>query len=300
MTAELLAARRSARRFFWCWLVVASAFSMSVNIGHARMVAPPGMSWWAIALAVVAPSVQVASTHAISHLVRTRASGWIYWSALVGTIVLGVFAFLVSFEAIRALATGIGFTADIVGMPVSAIFPLVIDVSIAIATLCLLAQNPPAAHDSDQTSTTTEPKDSAMNTTPPATTTQPTRTHEPSTTKPAAATSRRLASPSPRSPAITPPTPTPRTAARTLAAVQSAAPAHDASHDGGGTTPADRYLALAHTLVHNKVTKKPPELVAVMLADGAAGLGPTAISDRHNVHHSVVTKVLNAAQLHAS
>jgi hypothetical protein len=57
--------------------------------------------------------------------------------------------------------------------------------------------------------------------------------------------------------------------------------------------------ALAETLVRNKVTTKAPELVAVLLADRAAGMRPTAVAAKHRVHHSVVRKVLHAAALEA-
>jgi hypothetical protein len=47
--------------------------------------------------------------------------------------------------------------------------------------------------------------------------------------------------------------------------------------------------------VRNKVTTKAPELVAVLLADRAAGMRPTTIAPNHQVHHSVVRKVLHTA-----
>jgi hypothetical protein len=56
------------------------------------------------------------------------------------------------------------------------------------------------------------------------------------------------------------------------------------------------FQSVAETLVRNRVTTKEPELVAMLLADRAAGMRPTAIANKHGVHHSVVKKVLDAAE----
>jgi hypothetical protein len=89
----------------------------------------------------------------------------------------------------------------------------------------------------------------------------------------------------------------PRT--RPLAAVSTAAAEAQRGHGGqaGARGRSETSLrALAETLVRNKVTTKAPELVAVLLADRAAGMRPTAIAAKHQVRHSVVRKVLHAAR----
>lgn len=220
------ARRRGAARFFWGWLIVASGFSMSANVAHAVLQTHGTLMWIAVGAALVPPSVQIAATHSISLLVQTGASGRIYRSALALTVVVGLCAFVLSFEAIRSLAAALGFTGDIAGLPVAAIFPLAIDISIAHATVCLLAQS----H---------------------------TGTGE---------------------------------------VVENVTLGDDAIPDEADTGPAAQYLSLAHALVRDRVTRKEPRLVADLLADDAAGLGPTAIADKYGVHHSVVTKVIQAAR----
>ncbi len=226
MHTESDALRRGATRFFWGWLIVASGFSMSANVAHAVLQTHGTLMWIAVGAALVPPSVQIAATHSISLLVQTGASGRIYRSALALTVVVGLCAFVLSFEAIRSLAAALGFTGHIAGLPVAAIFPLAVDISIAHATVCLLAQS--------------------------------------------------------------------RTGTVQLASSGSRGAGTAAEEIE--TTAAAQYLSLAHTLVRDRVTRKEPRLVADLLADDAAGLGPTAIADKYGVHHSVVTKVVQAAR----
>lgn len=226
MRTESDAMRRGAAQFFWGWLIVASGFSMSANVAHAVLQTHGTLMWIAVGAALVPPSVQIAATHSISLLVQTGASGRIYRSALALTVVVGLCAFVLSFEAIRSLAAALGFTGHIVGLPVAAIFPLAIDISIAHATVCLLAQSRTGADE-----------------------------------------------------------------------VGLSSPRCDNTANGEGEADPDaQYLSLAHTLVRDRVTRKEPQLVANLLADDAAGLGPTAIADKYGVHHSVVTKVVQAAR----
>ena len=72
------AGRRSAARFFWAWLIVATAMSVTGNVAHAVPHAPAGT----VALAAGAALVLLAATHSVAVLVRTRAGGFTYWCAL--------------------------------------------------------------------------------------------------------------------------------------------------------------------------------------------------------------------------
>lgn len=308
MASALESARRRASQFFWGWLIVASGFSMSANVAHAVLLADERMMWMTAAAAIVPPSVQIAATHSIKLLVRTRASGWSYWTALVMTLVIGMFAFILSFNAISSLAATLGFSGSIFGTRIAAIFPLAIDVSIAHATVCLLSQSSPpsrmlaapmrsaavrASNDKVGGSSAVADGASKVNVDPPALAVPPEVTAVVS-----------------QSDHSTPVVPTigggqaarvAQRPSRALSAVRPAASCVAVGKDAHSAAdrPGEEYLALAQALVRNKVTKKDPEVVAVLLADGAAGLGPTAISEKRNVHHSVVTKVLQAAPLHA-
>ena len=57
----------------------------------------------------------------------------------------------------------------------------------------------------------------------------------------------------------------------------------------------DDLLVIAARIVEAKITTKAPEVVAELLADRVAGMGPTAIARKNDVHHSVVRKVLRFA-----
>lgn len=128
-----------AQRFFWCWLIVATAVSIAGNVSHALLVTAHTQTtanpWVAGALAIVPPVVQVGATHGVHVLVRARIVGAAYRCALVITVALVIFAFVLSFEALRELAIVYA------GMnPVTAwLWPLVIDLSITGSTVSLLA-----------------------------------------------------------------------------------------------------------------------------------------------------------------
>ena len=150
MVSDVHEARRRATRFFWGWLIVASGFSIAANVGHALLIIQHKGSVFtasAAVLAVAPPLVQIAATHSISQLVRTRAGGKTYKSALAMTVIVNGFGFILSFVAIRSLATFLGFTEQVLGVPVASIFPLAIDVSIGHATLCLLSLSTPGIAD---------------------------------------------------------------------------------------------------------------------------------------------------------
>lgn len=279
-------ARQRAARFFWGWLIMASAVSIAANVGHAMLIIRNGQAVLTVAaavLSVVPPLAQIAATHSISWLVRTQSSGRTYRWALVMTLVLGAFAFLLSFVAIRSLATFLGFTERVFGVPVAAVFPLVIDVAISCATMCLLSLSAPPRGSSSGASGetgTTEVSDDSM--TPPKQL-APAAVDEAPAAQLAAGDS---AQPAMR--AVVAPQPVEH--GRTLTAVPSPAP------DGHATKRLAELdgdlLTVATRIVGARITTKDPAVVADVLADHRAGMGPTAIAKKNDVHHSVVRKVL--------
>jgi Protein of unknown function (DUF2637) len=132
------AAVRSATRFFWGWLLIATTMSVTGNVAHAVLNASSSTVWVAAGAALVPPAVLLASTHSVALLVRTRTSGLTYWTALLMTAALSVGAFVLSFAALRSLAVTLGWPPAIAWL-----LPCVIDVAIAQATICLLSLNPP-------------------------------------------------------------------------------------------------------------------------------------------------------------
>jgi hypothetical protein len=99
---------RGAARFFWMWLIVATATSVTGNVAHAVLQAESRTVALAAGAALVPPLVLLAATHSIAVLVRTRAGGLTYWCALLMTLALATCAFVLSFDALRSLAVTLG------------------------------------------------------------------------------------------------------------------------------------------------------------------------------------------------
>jgi hypothetical protein len=131
--------RIAATRFFWWWLIGSAATSMLGNIAHALLNARWDQ-WWLAALAALAalipPAGAMAATHAVAMLVRIRVGGLVFWIALLGTLGLAGCAFKVSFDALSSLARTVGMSRDD-----AFLWPISIDLAIAISTLCLLAMS---------------------------------------------------------------------------------------------------------------------------------------------------------------
>jgi hypothetical protein len=110
---EMARERRSAARFFWMWLTIATAMSVIGNVAHAVLHAESGTVALAAGAALVPPLVLLAATHSIAVLVRTRAGGLTYWCALLMTLALASCAFVLSFAALRSLAVTLGLSASV-------------------------------------------------------------------------------------------------------------------------------------------------------------------------------------------
>lgn len=130
--------RRRAGTFFMGWLILAASMSLAGNVGHALLIAPSETRWLAALAALVPPIVLLAATHSATWLVRARSVGWVYWVALALTAALALGSFALSFDALRSFAVMLGIRESM-----SWIWPAVIDVAIAHATLCLLSLTRP-------------------------------------------------------------------------------------------------------------------------------------------------------------
>lgn len=128
----------TSSRYFWSWLILASAASVVGNVTHAVLSGPPSPVIAACA-AVVPPTVLLGATHGVSVLVRAKLHGLTYMAALTMTVVLAGCAFVLSFGALRDLAVRWA------GYPVSVawLWPLTIDLSVALSTVALLALSRP-------------------------------------------------------------------------------------------------------------------------------------------------------------
>jgi hypothetical protein len=130
-----VADERRAARYFWTVLILATSASVAGNVTHAVLSAPTSTVVVAAAAALVPPTVLLGATHSVALLVRTRAnSGFTYWCALLMTLGLALSAFVLSFDALRSLAITAGIDRRFAWL-----WPLVIDVTIAQATMALLS-----------------------------------------------------------------------------------------------------------------------------------------------------------------
>ena len=124
-----------AVRFFWTVLAIASAASIAGNAMHAVLSATAVSAAVAAAVATAPPLVLLASTEGVSLLIRVRQHGSAaYWCALAMTTLLAACAFILSFDALRDLAIRCGVRESL-----GWLWPVVVDVTIAQATISLLA-----------------------------------------------------------------------------------------------------------------------------------------------------------------
>ncbi|WP_170926882.1 DUF2637 domain-containing protein [Mycobacterium avium] len=127
---------RRAALFFRAVLIVASSASIAGNAAHELVSAKLGVpAPLAAAVAVAPPIILMSSIEGLSLLIRTsRRSTFTFWCALAMTALLAVCAFVLSFEALRDLAIRSGIPHDLAWL-----WPVVVDVTIAQATMALLA-----------------------------------------------------------------------------------------------------------------------------------------------------------------
>jgi len=265
---EMARQRLGAARFFWMWLIVATAMSVTGNVAHAVLHAESGTVALSAGAALVPPLVLLAATHSVAVLVRTRAGGVTYWCALMMTLALASCAFVLSFDALRSLAVTLGLPEAIAWL-----WPCAIDVAIAQATLCLLSLSRRTAvvgvNDvpAEAVSTPAVGRRDSL----PAAPARPAR-HA------------RLA----RSQRNRSTVGAPATANREPAS---------ATVDVVATADIERWQPVAESIVREGVTSKHPKLVATILAQREAGVSPSAIGRHHRVHHSTVGRILSAAQV---
>jgi hypothetical protein len=124
---------RRAVRFFWTFLIGATAISLVGNVAHAVLPYIPPMIVQ-IGAAAVPPVVLLAAVHGIALAVRAGASSSIYRWAVGAVAAIGIGAFAVSFLALSDLMRAIGYSPTIAW-----VFPAIIDTTVAVSTLMLVA-----------------------------------------------------------------------------------------------------------------------------------------------------------------
>jgi hypothetical protein len=300
-------AQRPAARFFWCWLLAATAMSVCGNVTHALLIAPDRYRWVAAVAALVPPIVLIAGNHSLALLVRTRPdSGAVYWVALVATVLLALGAFVLSFDALRSLVVAVG-----IRMSIAWIWPVVIDVAIAQATLCLLSltRTPRARTGASGGVPRGDPGSASPAAGGGCRCEGPALGGDGDSGGPVGGAGDRVGDAQLRrpvdgrpaddvvsvSPGLEGARPRRPVGEGTLAAVAQAPGARVGRSVSVDAAAVQRHLPIAESLIRDGVTTKEARLVATILAERETGARPGTIERQHKVHHSVVRKVWAAA-----
>jgi hypothetical protein len=253
-----------AVRFFWGLLMGATLVSLVGNEVHALLPYIPKVVIQ-IGAAAVPPIVLLASVHGIALAVRAGASGRVYRWAIAAVAVIGAGAFMLSFRALRDLLIQTGTP------PAWAwIFPAIIDTTVAISTMMLVALGDKPAR---RTRIVTAP----------------------------ASVQVKGSAPTAPAPVSAPPRP------HSVRADQIAPSAESAPVDPAlrtASTPDQRagvrvdYAALAQALVDAVATTKPAAVVASILSAHAEGTALNRIASDIGIHHKTVSRIIDAAENH--
>ncbi|MBF9327933.1 MULTISPECIES: DUF2637 domain-containing protein [Mycobacteroides] len=279
--AEAEADRQHARRFFWWWLGTATALTLVGNTVHAVLLDIPPTAV-KIGVNVIPPVIAFAAIHGIQSLARAgsvhrakrgsfslRESGGPYVFAVCVTALLALAAAILSYSGLYAVAVAGGL-----GPRLATLWPLTIDAGIAVSTISLMVLRPLSGADeraarlANRAAQPQLSKGSAPTTAP---------RQAPSSAPSAAPHAPR--STSPDAPA------TPRPASPTAPQGGASAP-----------SPAPELVRLAEKIVESRAVRQPVNTVARILAMSETEGRKAVIERQLGVHHSVVTKVLDAAE----
>lgn len=260
---------KADRRFLWLWLTISTLLSVAGNVGHAALTVPPGTAQiLAIGWAAAPPTLLMLAVHGLPTLSRMLGSE--RSDTLLSLVVWGVTCGAFGWSAFGIYS----FTATLgVPAPLAALAPIVIDLSVFGATRGLVLTAPLAAR---------------MKVGAPSP-----RAAQPQVSKPSTipAASRSTSS---SAPTAAPPAP------RNVSPVASNAPRPAPSTAPQGTsdapTPAPETVALAEKIVESRAVRQPVHTVARILELSESESRKNVIADRVGVHHSVITKTLEAAE----
>ncbi|AGM27012.1 hypothetical protein MABM_29960 [Mycobacteroides abscessus] len=278
--AEHDAERAQAHSFFWRWLIGATLLTLLGNAAHALL---PLIPTTAIRLAVylVPPLIALVSIHAVTVLARVgrvhRAKSSASWRDAGGTAILSVvvtgalalIAAILSYSGLYGVALAGGLSPRLAWL-----FPLTIDLGIAVSSVALVVLRPLSGADeraarlAQRAASPQVSKDSASTPAP-----RPTTPTAPTTAPPAS-----------------------RTASPDAASAPRSAPSSAAQTPAGAASPAPETVRLAERIVESRAVRQPVGVVARILELSAEESRKNVIADRAGVHHSVVSKVLAEAE----
>ncbi|SHO82717.1 RAD23 family protein [Mycobacteroides abscessus] len=260
---------RSDRRFLWVWLSISTLLSVCGNIGHAALTVPPGTAQaLAIGWASAPPTLLMLAVHALPTLSRMLGSERSdrLLSAVVWGVTMGAFGW--SAFGIHDFTAALGVPAALAWVA-----PLVIDLSVFGATRGLVLTAPLAAR--------LKVGAPAPRTAQPQVSNRPAPSNAP---RPTTSNATPAAPPAPRN--VSPAAPNTTRPAPTTAPQGSS----DAA------SPAPELVALAERIVSNGSTRQDVRVVARILTLAESEPRKAVIERQLGVHHSVITKVLEAAE----
>lgn len=272
---------RADRRFLWLWLTVATTLSVAGNVGHAWLTVAAGASrGMAIAWAGAPPALLMLAIHGLPTLGRMlgredrdRLLTFVVWGVSVGAFgwsAFGIFGFTTAMGVPSAMAW---------------VAPCVIDLSVFGATRGLVLTAPSAAR-----------MRIAMRTSGGDAATSPVMA---ASSAELAATATDAVSSSPSGDPVLDRETTPSGAEFSLSATASGTSPCDVSTAGaadrGGPSGVSGTRELAEQIVAAGAVRKPVETVAAILSAAEGEARKAVIAEHTGVHHSVVTKTLEAA-----
>lgn len=260
---------RADRRFLWLWLAISTLLSVCGNVGHAALTVPPGTAQLlAVGWSIAPPTLLMLAVHGLptlSRMLDSQTSDRLL-SAVVWGVTCGAFGWS---------AFGIySFTATLGVPPALAVLaPAVIDLSVFGATRGLVLTAPIAAR---------------MKVGAPAP-----RTAQPQVSKPPA--THAAPRPTTSSASSTAP-PAPRSVSPDAPATTRPAPATAPQGSPAAPAPAPEVLHLAEKIVESRAVRQDVRTVARILTLAESEPRKAVIERQLGVHHSVITKVLEAAE----
>lgn len=299
--------RRRTKRLLWTILVFATAASISGNIAQAALHHGVMQAGGPVIAAALPPLALLSLTHLTGMWSRITTRGLVYWCFLGAVAAITAAAFRLSFEAQRALAVQYGYSrAD------AALFPLILDGLIAVATLGLVvlartdeSLTAPAHHDDAHHDAAEPIHASAVRAgdSPPAALSASGTTADAALTAPRAPTWLTGGSGGGSDP-VRP------TAARDAARAGSPAlisgdarDAHPLVHasapgndDDAVVANADWALPIAHQLIQTGRTNAPLEAVHLVLVRSASGASSRPVAAEVGLSYSTVQRILRAAK----
>ncbi|MFL0243167.1 DUF2637 domain-containing protein [Mycobacterium sp. SMC-17] len=313
----------NARAWWRAVLVASVTISISGNVYHALLTAPDGLRIPAAIMSALPPLAVFGVTEGLMRSAGAGVRTGAYWAGVAGGVGIALIAFVLSFWALRSLAIMMGEPPG-----VAAGIPLLADLLVAVSSVMLLSFRPvnsvaavgvPAVGDASASSAAAQAVHAVTAAPVAAGASTPPAAETPVVGEPASqAVEREPSLKPPAPPAMSSPAAEPGLPASVVepAVVREpvAAPAPPVAERRAevprGVTPItaartsiDRhghYMAVAEDLVSNGLrVRRGPELVAKVLHARDTGMSPTAITEAHEVHHSVVTKILAAADQRA-